>query len=71
VTSGHRPHHAHRSSRLAVAAVVALVGLVFVLQGLGAPIGHSFMIGDLRWTAIGAAMIAAAGVFAFRARRSA
>jgi cytochrome c oxidase subunit IV len=52
-----------------VALVVALVGLVFVAQGLGAPIGHSFMIGDLRWTAIGAAMIAAAGLYAWRAVR--
>jgi hypothetical protein len=48
------------------AAIVALVGLVFVAQGLGAPIGRSFMIGDLRWTAIGLAMVAAVAVFAWR-----
>jgi protein-S-isoprenylcysteine O-methyltransferase Ste14 len=53
-------------SSIVVALVVALVGLVFVAQGLGAPIGHSFMIGDLRWTAIGAAMIAGAGLWAWR-----
>jgi cytochrome c oxidase subunit IV len=66
VALGHRPH---RSSSLVVAIVVGLVGLVFVLQGLGAPIGRSFMIGDLRWTAIGAAMIAAAGLLTWRSLR--
>ena len=54
-----------------MAVVVALVGLVFVLQGLGAPIGHSFMIGDLRWTAIGLAMLVGAVAWAWRARRHA
>jgi protein-S-isoprenylcysteine O-methyltransferase Ste14 len=49
-----------------VAVVVALVGLVFTAQGLGAPIGRSFMIGDLRWTAIGVAMIAGAALYAWR-----
>ena len=53
----------HRTSALAATVVVSLVGLVFVAQGLGAPIGHSFMIGDLRWTAIGAAMILGAVAF--------
>jgi len=62
-------HRARRTSAIVIAVVVALVGLVFVLQGLGAPIGHSFMIGDLRWTAIGLAMIAGAGLYAWRARR--
>jgi hypothetical protein len=52
-----------------MAAVIALVGLVFVAQGLGAPIGHSFMIGDLRWTAIGLAMLAGAALYAWRTRR--
>jgi hypothetical protein len=56
-------------SGLVAAIVVALVGVVFILQGLGAPIGHSFMIGDLRWTAIGLVMLAAAAAFAWRALR--
>jgi hypothetical protein len=56
-------------SGLVAAIVVALVGLVFTLQGLGTPIGHSFMIGDPRWTAIGLAMLAGAGAFAWRAIR--
>lgn len=56
---------------LVIAGVVGLVGLVFVAQGVGAPIGHSFMIGDLRWTAIGLAMLAAsAGTLWWERRRS-
>ena len=50
---------------LAVAAVAALAGVVFALQGLGAPIGRSFMIGDVRWTAIGVGLIAVAGIVAW------
>jgi hypothetical protein len=52
------------SALIATAALAAIVGLVFALQGLGAPIGRSFMIGDLRWTAIGVALIVAAAVVA-------
>jgi hypothetical protein len=48
------------------ALVVALVGLVFTAQGLGAPIGHSFMIGDLRWTVIGLGMVVFAALYAWR-----
>ena len=54
---------------LALAAVAGLAGVVFALQGLGAPIGRSFMIGDLRWTAIGLVMVAAAVVVAARELR--
>ena len=54
---------------LAVAAVVALAGVVFALQGLGAPIGRSFMIGDLRWTAIGVVLVLGAGLVAWRSSR--
>ena len=58
-------------TRLVVAAVAALVGLVWILQGLGAPIGRSFMIGDLRWTAAGLILVALAAIYAARgARRS-
>ncbi len=49
---------------LALAGIAALAGIVFALQGLGAPIGRSFMIGDLRWTAIGVVLVVAAGVLA-------
>lgn len=52
------------SMLLALAVLGAVAGIVFALQGLGAPIGRSFMIGDLRWTAIGIVMVAlAAAVF--------
>jgi hypothetical protein len=33
------------------------MGLVFLLQGLGAPIGRGFMIGDPFWAVAGAAMM--------------
>ena len=38
-----------------LATLAALVGLIWIVQGLGAPIGRSFMVGDLRWTAAAAA----------------
>lgn len=52
-----------------VAVVAALVGLVWILQGLGAPIGGSFMIGDLRWTAAGFVVVALAVVYVARVAR--
>jgi hypothetical protein len=54
---------------LAIAAVAALAGTVFALQGLGAPIGRSFMIGDLRWTAIGVGLLVVAALVAGRELR--
>jgi hypothetical protein len=57
-----------RGTTLIVAAVLGLAGLVFVLQGLGAPLGRSFMIGDLRWTAIGAVLLIIATGLAWRNR---
>lgn len=57
-------HWPHRLP-LVLAILAALVGATFALQGLGAPIGRSFMIGDLRWTAIGVALMVAAGAAAW------
>lgn len=54
---------------LALAVVAGLAGVVFALQGLGAPIGRSFMIGDLRWTAIGLVLIVGAAAVAARELR--
>ncbi|HYL39735.1 MAG TPA: hypothetical protein VET90_00340 [Candidatus Binatus sp.] len=54
---------------LALAMIAALAGLIFALQGLGAPIGRSFMIGDLRWTAIGAALVIVAAAIGVRELR--
>jgi hypothetical protein len=51
-------------SRLVAALVVALVGLVWVLQGLGVPIGGGFMVGDPFWSIAGAVLIAAAAAYA-------
>jgi hypothetical protein len=54
---------------LVIAAVVALTGLVWIAQGLGVPIGGSFMIGDPFWAVAGAVLVALAGVVAWRALR--
>ena len=51
-------------TRYVIAAIAALVGLVGARQGLGAPIGGSFMIGDPFWIMAGLALIAAAIVYA-------
>jgi hypothetical protein len=51
-------------TRFVLAAIAALVGFVWVLQGLGVPIGRgSFMIGDSFWTWAGAALVIAALVY--------
>jgi hypothetical protein len=42
---------------------VALVGLVWVAQGLGAPIGGGFMVGNTFWAFAGAALIALAVLY--------
>jgi hypothetical protein len=51
-------------TRIVVAIVVALVGAVWVAQGLGAPIGGGFMVGDMFWAYAGIALIAAAALYA-------
>jgi glucose dehydrogenase len=49
--------------------LAALVGLVWAAQGLGAPIGGSFMVGDLRWTVAGLVLMLVAGVLLWRRLR--
>jgi len=51
-------------TRLIVAVVVGLVGLVWLAQGLGAPIGGGFMVGNMLWAYIGAGLVALAIVYA-------
>jgi hypothetical protein len=51
-------------TRYVVATIAALVGLVWALQGAGAPIGGSFMIGDPLWIWLGLALMAAAAIYA-------
>jgi hypothetical protein len=52
-------------TRLVLSAIAALVGLVWVLQGIGVPIGRgSFMIGDIFWSWAGIALIGAAIAYA-------
>ena len=62
VTSPTPPRHDR--TRFVLAAIAALVGLVWALQGLGAPIGGSFMIGDPFWTVAGLVLILAAAGYA-------
>ena len=45
-------------TRYVLAVIAALVGLVWALQGIGAPIGRSFMIGDPFWLLAGVALVA-------------
>jgi hypothetical protein len=47
-----------------MAGIVAVVGLIWLLQGLGVPIGKSFMIGDPFWAIAGVAMIVGAPIYA-------
>ena len=49
-----------------IVGLVGLVGLVWIAQGFGAPIGGSFMVGDLRWSAAGIVLVAVAGLLARR-----
>ncbi len=61
--SGSAPPRRDRT-RLILAGAMALAGIVWALQGLGAPIGGSFMVGDRFWTFAGIAMIGAAAAIA-------
>ncbi len=54
--------------RLVVVAVLLLLGLVWIGQGLGW-IGGSFMSSQPFWAAVGAVVVVAAGVIAWRGRR--
>jgi len=46
--------------------VLVLVGLVWVGQGLGLLRGSSFMVDDVRWALIGAVLVAAGFLLAWR-----
>jgi len=50
-------------TRYVVAALVGLTGFVWLLQGLGAPIGGSFMVGDPFWAYAGALVVAVSIVY--------
>jgi hypothetical protein len=63
------PARRPNATLVALAALAALSGAVFALQGLGAPIGRSFMIGDLRWTLIGLALLVGAALLTWRELR--
>jgi hypothetical protein len=57
--------------RLVVYVAVALTGAVWFAQGIGVPIGGSFMVGDRTWAVIGAGFVAiAAGLLVRDLRRT-
>jgi hypothetical protein len=49
--------------------LLALVGLVWMAQGLGVLGGSSFMVDDVRWAVIGAALVATGVILLLVARR--
>ena len=55
--------------RLTAAILFGLVGLVWIGQGLGIIRNNSFMVDDLRWSAIGVGMVAMGVALAVSARR--
>ena len=57
-------------TRWIVALVIAAIGLVWMGQGMGIIRGSSFMVGDVRWTFAGLALVAAATVVAWTAVRN-
>lgn len=60
-------------TRTILAIILVALGLVWVGQGTGLLAGRSFMVGDPRWTAIGAVCIAvgiALGWLEIRRRRA-
>jgi hypothetical protein len=58
-----QPTTAPNRTRLVIALLVAAVGLVWMLQGLGVPIGGGFMVGNPTWIWIGAALIVVGFVY--------
>jgi hypothetical protein len=54
---------------LVIAAVVALTGAVWIAQGLGVPIGGSFMVGDPLWAVVGGVLTVIGAGLAWRALR--
>ena len=55
--------------RLMVGILVLLVGVVWIGQGLGYLRSSSFMVDDIRWSVIGAVMVAVGAALAISARR--
>ena len=58
-----QPTPASNRMRLVITLLIAAVGLVWMLQGLGVPIGGGFMVGNATWIWIGLALVAAALVY--------
>jgi hypothetical protein len=58
----------HRTSAILSIVLIAL-GLVWIGQGTGVLAGRSFMVGDARWTAIGAVCLILGVALGWRALR--
>jgi hypothetical protein len=54
------PTPASNRLRLVITLLVAAVGFVWLLQGMGVPIGGGFMVGNAMWIWIGAGLMALA-----------
>ena len=68
MTEGRPPRRSPLRRALAFALILA--GTAWMLQGLGIlTAGGSFMIGDPKWAAIGAAFVVLGVVLAIRGRR--
>jgi hypothetical protein len=55
--------------RLMIGILMLLVGVVWIGQGLGYLRSSSFMVDDIRWSVIGAVMVAVGAALAISARR--
>ena len=56
-------------SRAIVALLLIATGLVWIGQGLGLLRGQSFMVDDIRWAMIGAALVAGGLAWGLAGRR--
>ena len=59
-----------RSAILILSAAFVIAGAIFIGQGLGLLQGRSFMVGDRTWAVIGAVLVIAGAVLAWRFGRA-
>ena len=59
-----------RSAILILSAAIVVAGAIFIGQRLGVLQGRSFMVGDRSWAVIGAVLVVAGVVLAWRFGRA-